>query len=93
MGDLLCCDPMSRTPPIELTVLVVDSLLTMFLEAPLCRLSHDSLAALRKSDYRRRGARAFRVFKDDTFAPLHDRHAGIRSAEVNAKYFAHKLEK
>ena len=56
----------------------------------LGRLADQPFAARRKSDHRRRRARAFGIFDDLGLRALHHRDAGIRRTEINANDFAHR---
>ena len=47
-------------------------------------LADQALAVLGERDDRRRGARAFGIFQNDRLAAFHDRHAGVRRAQINA---------
>ena len=49
------------------------------------------LAALGKSDDRRRGAPTFGVLEHHRLSALHDGHAGVGGAQINANYFCHKI--
>ena len=47
-------------------------------------LADKSLAGLRKCHHRRRRARAFGILQNHGLAALHDGHAGVRGAQINA---------
>ena len=60
---------------------------------PFRGLADHALAALGESDDAGRGPRAFGVFQHDRFAAVHDRHTGVRGAEVDAEDFSHVSKK
>src|SRR3546814_20949483 len=54
----------------------------------LGRLAHEALVSIGERDHRRRRARALGILDDLEVLAVHDRHTGIRRAEVYTAYLS-----